>query len=207
MNEQQVEVGNSVGQEVPEEDLLRAQFYGLLARLLTSPPTEDLLNVLRDLDGDDTPMGQALGALSYETAKISEEDAADEFNTLFIGMVRGELMPFASVYLTGFLHEKPLADLRGDMERFGIARSDDLSQPEDQIGIICEMMHGMITGAFGVSREISEQKEFYEAHVSTWASKFFADLESAKSAVMFKPVGTLGRLFLEIEDEAFGMTN
>ena len=207
MNEQQVEVGNSVEQEIPEEDLLRAQFYGLLARLLTSPPTEDLLNVLRDLDGDDTPMGQALGALSYETAKISEEDAADEFNTLFIGMVRGELMPFASVYLTGFLHEKPLADLRRDMERFGIARSDDLSQPEDQIGIICEMMHGMITGAFGAPKELSEQKEFYEAHVSTWASKFFADLETAKSAVMFKPVGTLGRLFLEIENEAFGMTN
>ncbi|MBT7487816.1 MAG: molecular chaperone TorD family protein, partial [Rhodospirillales bacterium] len=103
MNEQQVEVGNSVGQEVPEEDLLRAQFYGLLARLLTSPPTEDLLNILRDLDGDDTPMGQALGAISYEAAKICDQDAADEFNTLFVGMVRGELMPYSSVYLTGFL--------------------------------------------------------------------------------------------------------
>jgi TorA maturation chaperone TorD len=207
MNEHQVEVGNSVGQEIPEEDLLRAQFYGLLARLFTSPPTEDLLNILRDLEGDDSPMGQTLGAISYEAVQISQQDAEDEFNALFVGMVRGELMPFASVYLTGFLHEKPLADLRGDMERLGIARSDDLSQPEDQIGIICEMMHGLITGAFGSVKELSEQKEFYEAHVSTWASKFFVDLESAKSAVLFKPVGTLGRLFFEIEDEAFGMTN
>jgi TorA maturation chaperone TorD len=207
MNEHQVEVGNSVGQEIPEEDLLRAQFYGLLARLFTSPPTEDLLNILRDLESDDSPMGQTLGAISYEAVQISQQDAEDEFNALFVGMVRGELMPFASVYLTGFLHEKPLADLRGDMERLGIARSDDLSQPEDQIGIICEMMHGLITGTFGSVKELSEQKEFYEAHVSTWASKFFVDLESAKSAVLFKPVGTLGRLFFEIEDEAFGMTN
>lgn len=207
MNEQQAEASNPVGQDIPEEDFLRAQFYGLLAQVLTSPPTEDLLNILRELEGDDTPMGQALGTLAYEAAKISQEDAEEEFNTLFVGMVRGELMPYASVYLTGFLHEKPLADLRGDMERFGIARSDDLSEPEDQIGVMCEMMHGLITGTFGAPREISEQREFYEAHMTTWASKFFADLEKAKSAVLFKPVGTVGRLFFEVEDEAFGMTN
>jgi TorA maturation chaperone TorD len=178
-----------------------------LARLLTSPPTEDLLDILRDLEGDDTPMGQALFSLAHEAAKISLEDAQDEFNTLFVGMVRGELMPYASVYLTGFLHEKPLADLRGDMERFGIARSDDLSEPEDQVGVMCEMMYGLITGAFGAPCAITEQKEFYESHISTWVSKFFSDLEKTKSAVLFKPVGLVGRLFFEVEDGAFGMTN
>jgi TorA maturation chaperone TorD len=207
MSEHQVEFGSVSGQEVPEEDLLRAQFYGILAQLLTSPPTENLLEILRDLEGDDTPMGQALGTLAYEAAKISLEDAQDEFNTLFVGMVRGELMPYASVYLTGFLHEKPLADLRSDMELFGIARSDDLSEPEDQIGVMCEMMHGLITGAFGAPRDIAEQKEFYETHISTWVSKFFLDLEKTKSAVLFKSVGTVGRLFFEVEDGAFGMTN
>jgi TorA maturation chaperone TorD len=207
MSEYQVELGSVAGQEVPEEDRLRAQFYGILARLLTSPPTEDLLEILRDLEGDDTPMGEALGTLAYEAAKISLEDAQDEFNTLFVGMVRGELMPYASVYLTGFLHEKPLADLRSDMELFGIVRSDDLSEPEDQIGVMCEMMHGLITGAFGAPRDVSEQKQFYEAHISTWVSKFFSDLEKTKSAVLFRPVGTVGRLFFEVEDSAFEMTN
>ncbi len=207
MSLNQAKLGSVVGQEVPDEDLLRAQFYGILARLLISPPTEDLLDVLRDLEGDDTPMGQALVSLAYEAAKISLEDAQTEFNTLFVGMVRGELMPYASVYLTGFLHEKPLADLRSDMERFGIARSDDLSEPEDQIGVICEMMYGLITGAFGVPCAVSEQKVFYQTHISTWVSKFFSDLEKTKSAVLFKPVGRVGRLFFEVEDGAFEMTN
>ena len=47
-------------------------------------------------------------------------------NRLFIGVGRGELLPFASVYMTGFLNEKPLATLRNDMVTLGVERSPDV---------------------------------------------------------------------------------
>jgi TorA maturation chaperone TorD len=193
-------------QQIAEEDQLRAQFYGLLAALLARPADAAMLARLAGIEGDDTPIGRGLRTLA-EVARMSTPDAVEqEYNNLFIGIGKGELTPFGSYYLTGFLNEKPLARLREAMDHHGITRADEVSEPEDHIASVCEMMSGLITGAFGPSLGLAEQRAFFRDHIGPWAGRFFADLEAAKSAAFYMPVGAIGRVFMEIEAEAFEMT-
>ena len=190
---------------VADEDAARAQCYTLLAHLLHAPPEQALLDAVRGLQGDRSELGQALGALASVAQQISPAAAEREYFTLFIGVARGELLPYASYYLTGFLQEKPLADLRGDMARLGIARREDVPEPEDHIASVCEMMAGLIAGSFGEPASLAEQQKFFARHLASWAPRFFEDLQAAKAAVLYMPVGRIGRLFMAIEAEAFGM--
>ncbi|MGB0439652.1 MAG: TorD/DmsD family molecular chaperone, partial [Paracoccaceae bacterium] len=112
---------------------------------------------------------------------------------------------YASYYLTGFLNEKPLAQLRQDMTVQGLARSDTVFEPEDNIASLMEMMAAMIVGRFGEPKPIEVQKLFFNKHIAPWAGHFFADLEAAKGSVFYAPVGTVGRALIDIESEAFRM--
>jgi TorA maturation chaperone TorD len=112
-------------------------------------------------------------------------------------------MPYASYYLTGFLHEKPLSLLRDDMRRHGIRRADTVKEPEDGIASLCEMMGGMIRGRFGPAVDLAGQREFFGRHIAPWAGHFFTDLERAKGSLLYAPVGTVGRTFMQIEKDAF----
>jgi TorA maturation chaperone TorD len=129
-----------------------------------------------------------------------------EYFDLFVGVGRGELLPYGSYYLAGFLYEKPLARLRGDMRRLGIARAEGVHEPEDHIAALMEMMSGLITGAFGQPAELATQRQFFAAHIGSWAPRFFEDLESAEAADFYRSVGRVARQFVAIEAEAFEMT-
>lgn len=190
---------------IAEEDALRAHVYALLARLLSGPPSAQVLEAVRRLSGDESEFGQALNALATVAKRTTPEAANHEYHDLFIGIAQGELQPYGSYYLTGFLHEKPLAILRGDMARLGITRRENVPEPEDHIAALCEMMAGLITGAFGEPADIAEQRAFFDAHIGSWAPRFFENLEAAKAAVLYMPVGRLGRYFMRIESEAFAM--
>ena len=188
-----------------EEDRLRAELYGLLASLLARSPSAEILERCSALSGDSSQLGRAFSTLADAAKRFDADQVADEFQNLFIGLGRGELLPFGSYYLTGFLNEKPLAKLREDMAALGIARADDVSEPEDGIASVCEMMAGLIDGRFGAPVSLDGQRQFFSRHVEPWAGHFFADLEGAKNSAFYKPVGTIGRLFMEIEREAFRM--
>ena len=192
--------------EIQQEDQLRADLYNYLGVMLAGPPDQLLLDQSAGLSGDDTDLGQAINGLA-RVAKVSKEAAVrTEYNALFIGLGRGELLPFASYYLTGFLNEKPLANLRATMADFGMTRADDVFEPEDNIASLMEMMAGMIVGRFGRVATLAEQQKFYNAHISTWATHYFTDLQSAKSSVLYASVGAVGLAFMDIEQEAFRMT-
>jgi TorA maturation chaperone TorD len=188
-----------------DEEALRAAQYRLLSRFLAAPPDRALLDLAAGLKGDDTPLGQGVAALAARAGRTTPAAAADEYGDLFIGIGRGELVPFASYYLTGFLNEKPLARLRGEMARLGIARADDVKEPEDHIAALCEMMAGLIEGSFGDPAPLSTQRRFFDSHVAAWAPQFFADLENARAAVLYAPVGAIGQAFMAIEATAFAM--
>jgi len=192
-------------EEILEEDRYRAQFYRLMSRLLARAPDQELLTQLGGFDGDDTAIGQALGALGTAAGLATPESTGDEYQNLFIGIGRGELVPFASFYLTGFLNEKPLARLRQDMAAHGVERAAGVSEPEDHIASVCEIMAGFILGDFEAPMPLAQQSEFFDRHIGCWAGRFFEDLEKAKSAEFYKVVGTLGRAFMEIETTAFQM--
>jgi len=190
--------------ELPEEELLRANIYALLSALLIAPPDQQALDVIRKLEGDDSAFGLALTELSEQAKKINTGDLTDEFTRLFYGHgAGGELHPYASYYLTGFIYEKPLADLRQDLGVLGRARTDATSEPEDHIAILMNTLHDLITGTQGVRLDLDGQKGFFDKHVAPWAGRFFADLEMAENAEFYRPVGAIGRLLMEIEDRAF----
>lgn len=191
-----------------EEDAMRAGFYGLLARVLSGPMDDEALNAMRALDGhdDDSPLGQAIAAFGKLSVRTTTSKAEEEYTELFYGVgAGGELTPYGSFYITGLIYDKPLAELRGDMKRLGIEVAEGNSEPEDHIASICEMMHGLLTGNLGGANGRAEARMFFDKHLAPWADRFFADLEGAQSAVLYMPVGSIGRLFLEIEREAFEM--
>ena len=140
---------NAQHMDISAEDRLRADFYNFLGLLLAGPPDQLLLDQMAGLSGDDTDLGQAIQAMA-RVAKVTKPAAAErEFNALFIGLGRGELLPYASFYLTGFLNEKPLAQLRNDMAVRGITRAKNVFEPEDNIASLMEVMAGLIAGRFG----------------------------------------------------------
>lgn len=190
---------------ISEEDKLRADLYDFLAALLAGPPSRGLLEQAARLSGDGSLLGQAVNTLAKLAAKSTEPGAEREFNDLFIGIGRGELVPYASYYMTGFLNEKPLAALRADMAAKSIKRAPNVYEPEDNIASLMEMMAGLIEGRFGAPATLAQQREFFNRHIAPWAGHFFSDLEGAKTSVFYAPVGTVGRLFMEIEREAFRM--
>lgn len=192
-------------QPITEEDHLRAGWYALLAQVLSREPSAEVLQMLSGLKGDDSDLGKGIGDLAKAARAMTVEAARQEYFDLFIGLGQGELLPYGSYYLTGFLNEKPLARLRGDMARLGIARAEDVKEPEDHIAALCEMMSGLITGSFSAPADLAEQRRFFDTHIGCWAPRFFEDLQAAPSAVLYKPVGTIGRLFMTIELQAFDM--
>jgi TorA maturation chaperone TorD len=157
------------------------------------------------LEGNDTELGQAITSLTRVARVVAPKTVEREFNQLFIGLGRGELLPYASYYMTGFLNEKPLATLRRDMAARGLSRAENVYEPEDNIASLMEMMAALIVGRFGTPATLEDQKTFFNRHIAPWAGHFFSDLEAAKTSVFFAPVGQMGRLFMEIEAEGFRM--
>jgi TorA maturation chaperone TorD len=186
-------------------DADRAHQYLLLASLLSAPPSKKLLGALAKLEGDDTQLGRAHAALAEAADDTAAAAVEREYFDLFIGVGRGEILPYASYYLTGFLHERPLARLRADLTAFGIERAENNPEPEDNAVTLCEIMAGFADGRFDASHE--QQRKFFEKHIAPWMGRMFADLEKAEAAKFYRSVGTLGRLFLEIEAEAFKFAN
>ena len=184
-------------------DLLRSEQYRFLARVLAVVPSADLLRDLSALQGDETPLGQAYGALARTAAATDAEAVAREYFELFIGVGRGELLPYASFYLTGFLNERPLAELRGDLARLGVARAKDRHEPEDHIALILEVMADMAAGA--LPADPSAEAAFFHRHLAPWAAQFFDDLAIAPSARFYRPVAEVGRLLVDIEARAFAL--
>jgi len=184
-----------------EVDAARAQEYTLLATLLARSPDQQLLKRLAGLKGDASPLGLAHAALGEAAQGADPERVGREYFELFIGLGRGELLPYASYYLTGFLYERPLARLRGDLKRLGIEPMPGQSEPEDHAATLCEIMAhlaGMDSGA-------ASEQQIFEKHVAPWLGRFFIDLEGSRTANFYARVGALGRTFIAIETEAFGL--
>jgi TorA maturation chaperone TorD len=189
------------GTALDEMDRLRAAEYGLLALLLFKVPTAEVLRQVGALKGDASPLGMAHLRLAEAARETSIEAVNREFFDLFVGVGRGELLPYASYYLTGFLHERPLADVRAAFVDLDIVREDESKEPEDHIAILFDVMANLALREIGDG--YAAEKAFFEKHLRPWAARFFADLETRSSRPFYSAVGAVGRLFTEIETEAF----
>jgi TorA maturation chaperone TorD len=181
----------------------RAQEYALLSTLLIRAPDAKFLEKVAGLRGDATPLGVAHAGLAQAASESSVERVEREYFDLFIGLGRGELLPYGSYYLTGFLHERPLARLRGDLAPLGIERAEGNCEPEDHAATLCEIMAGLVSGRLPAPEGTDQQ--IFEKHLSPWIGRFFADLERCETARLYRRIGTVGRVFIEIETEAFAL--
>jgi TorA maturation chaperone TorD len=161
------------------------------------------LQSLAGLRGDPTPLGVAHAALAQTASETTVERVEREYFNLFIGIGRGEILPYASYYLTGFLHERPLARLRSDLAPLGIERAEGNKEPEDHAATLCEIMAGLVSGRLPAPQGTDQQ--IFEKHLAPWIGRLFADMERAEAANLYRRVGTLGRVFMEIEAEAFAL--
>jgi TorA maturation chaperone TorD len=190
-----------LGGDIDEVDAARAQEYALLAALLTRAPDAELLRKIAQLRAGASPLGLAHAALAEAAAQTNDERVEREFFDLFIGLGRGELLPYGSYYLTGFLHERPLARLREDLAKIGIARAEGVVEPEDHAGILCEIMSGLASHRLPAPPD--SDRIIFEKHMAPWITRFFTDLENAPAADFYRRLGALGRIFMDIETEAF----
>jgi TorA maturation chaperone TorD len=203
-SEDQVTTKFQMKSEIDEIDQLRAAEYGLLSLLLGKAPDAETLKRVATLKGDVSDLGIAHIELSVAAAASDDRTVSKEFFDLFVGLGRGELLPYASYYLTGFLHERPLARVREDFNTLGIERAGPSREPEDHIAILLEVMSGLARGEF--EADFSEQVRFFERHLKPWAARMFADLEMSQSAKFYRAVGRVGRIFMELESEAFTLS-
>ena len=187
----------AVSPSVTEEDSVRANTYGLLGTLLAGPPRQEIFDLLA---GIDPPSADGLGRVWRELATAAERAAVaavdDEYHDLFIGVGRGELIPYGSWYRTGFVMDKPLASLRSDLAALGFERRDDVKEPEDHAAALLETM-GLI--AASPEHGLDVQRRFFDRHVGTWMRTFFADLRTADSARFYRAVGRFGEQFMTFE--------
>ena len=172
-----------------------------------SEQDHSLLAGLTRLKADGSPLGLAHGKLAEAARAADAVRIEREYFNLFVGVGRGEVLPYGSYYLTGFLHERPLARVRSDLANLGIARAEDQCEPEDHIAILCEVMAGLAGGSLAVSAgdDRPGEKQFFDRHVAPWARRFFADLERAEAADFYRAVAAVGATFIDIETEAFAL--
>jgi TorA maturation chaperone TorD len=160
-----------------------------------------MLARLARLSGDASPLGLAHAALGDAAARTDAASVAREHHSLFTGLGRGELLPYASYYLTGFLHGRPLVTLRQTLRRIGVERLEGQSEPEDHAAILLEIMAGLSGGT--IPAPPGTDREIFDDHLAPWIARFFADLQKAESANFYAAVGTFGRTFVEIETQSF----
>lgn len=192
------------GRSVDEIDTARASEYALLATLLLHSPDAQLLSALAGLPSDNSPIGLAHTALAEAARKATEESVAREYFALFAGLRDGAPLPYASRYLADTLYGRPLARIRGALQRLGIEKASERIEPEDHAGFLCEVMAGLVGG--DISAPDGADRTFFEEHLAAWIGRFFADLETIKSADFYRSVGTLGRIFIEVEAHAFALS-
>ncbi len=187
-----------------EEQQYRAGAYSLLAALLRNAPDQALLDHVADLaaiEQTSDELSLAMSMLGLAAKDSSPQAIEAEYHALFIGLGRGELVPFGSWYLTGFLMEKPLAVLRDDLAALGFERHGATHEPEDHVAALCEVMGMLISD----SQAVSHQADFFNAHLAPWLEHFFNDLSTAKHAVFYRAVGRLGTAYIEFETNYLGM--
>lgn len=191
-----------------DEEHLRISTYGLLSQLLYGPPDSELLARLAAIDpepaGDETLLGAAWRMLASAAARTRPAELADEYQSVFIGIGQGEVVPYGSWYLTGFLMEQPLAKLRSDLRVLGIERQPGVCEPEDHAAALCASM--ALIAADDASGTVARQQTFFERHMAPWLPQFFRDLQQASSARFYRAVGQLGERFIAFEQQAFAMS-
>lgn len=189
-------------------DAVRSGTWACLAALTVAPPTASLLGRLRATAVDhgmprpNDALAQAWSALAEAADHIDREALNDEYHAVFVGVGGGEVTPYASWYRNKSLFDRALLSFRADLAVLGIEHAEDVSEPEDHVAVMCEVMALVVGDA---SLRAAWEQALFERHLAPWLPAFFADLQHAPSAIFYRAVGQLGHAFLTLEERFFAM--
>ena len=192
-----------------DEEIARAEVYGLLAQLYQAPPAPDLLANLRVAVTEapsaggflEEPWRQVVGAARAQT----DAQIADEYDALFGGVGKPEVFLYGSHYLSGFLNEKPLVKLRDDLADLGLARDEAMSETEDHIACLCEVMRYLIAGDDVAVSNLARQQAFFARHIQPWAEQLCDTLATHPKARFYAALAGFTRAFLSVEVQGFDL--
>ncbi len=192
-----------------DEELARAELYGLLSVLYYAPPSAELLEQLR-LAATEAPAAGALleepwRALVGLAREMTPEAVHGEYNILFGGIGKPEVYLYGSHFLSGFLNEKPLARLRSDLLELELARAEDMSETEDHIAYLCEVMRYLIAADAQAEHQLKRQQEFFARHLQPWAGLLCDAIQAHPGARFYAALALLTRHFMDVEAQGFDM--
>jgi len=193
-----------------DEELARAELYGLLARLWMAAPDEPLLEQFRVAVTQAPQQGAFLEgpwqALVAAMRQTTAEAAAQEYDALFLGVGKPEVFLYGSYYLSGFLHEKPLAALRDELAALGLARDEQRGETEDHLAGVCEVMRYLIAGDDAAVCNLERQRRFFRDHVQPWVGTLLCDaVEAQPRARLYAALAAFTRAFMQVETQGFDM--
>jgi len=192
-----------------DEETARAEVYGVLAALFYAPPSPELMAQLRVAVTEapaaggflEEPWRQLVGA----ARELSDPEVADEYDALFGGVGKPDVMLFGSYYLSGFLNEKPLAQLRGDLAALGLSREDGVNETEDHFACVCEVMRYLIAGDDVEVANLTQQQKFFSTHLQPWGLSLCDAIEQHPQARFYAALAGFVRAFLSVESQGFDM--
>ena len=193
---------------IAPEDQARAGFYALIGRLFSAAPDAGLLNSLARSEGlvaeADADFALAWARLCQAASVCEADAAAAEFDALFVGVGKPEVVLYGSYYMAGFMMEKPLARLRQHLAELGLARQSDVSEPEDHVSALAEVMrHLILDDSLSAIQRNERQSGFFSRHLAPWYGSLFAAIEAAPNANVYRRVAEFARAFLDLDRQAF----
>ncbi len=192
-----------------DEETARAELYGLLASLYYAPPTPDMAAQLRVAVTEAPAAGgfleESWRQVVAAARALDDEALRSEYNALFGGVGKPEVYLFGSHYLAGFLNEKPLAVLRGDLARLGLERDQAMSETEDHVAYLCEVMRFLIAGDDVAVSNLAQQRHFFSTHLQSWVMDLCDALQNHPQARFYAALAGLTRAFMSVETQGFDM--
>ena len=192
-----------------DEETARAEVYGLLAALYYAPPSAELLAQLR-VAVTEAPASGAFLEESWRqfvgrARELDDAAVAEEYEALFGGLGKPEVYLFGSHHLSGFLNEKPLAQLRGDLAALGLTRDESMPETEDHIAYLCEVMRYLIAGDDVAVSNLTRQRDFFATHLQPWVMALCDALEAHPKARFYGALAGFTRAFFSVEAQGFDM--
>lgn len=190
---------------LPPEELARANFYGLLARLFYAPPDAPLLEAIAgadEIEAEDGGIGRAWQDLARAAAHADAEAVRDEYETAFVGTGKAPVTLYTGAYSVRYSNEAPLVELRGELAALGLARREEASEPEDHIAALCDTMRHLIAVQ---KRDLEAQSRFFRRWIGPIAEPLCNAINNDANTDFYKHVGHFAKAFFQLEQSAFEM--
>ena len=187
-----------------DEEIARAEVYGLLAQLYQAPPAPELLANLR-VAATEAPVAGAFLEEPFRQLVGAARACSVEFDALFGGVGKPEVWAYGSHYLSGFLNDKPLVRLRSDLAALGLGRDESRAETEDHIAYLCEVMRYLIAGDDVAVANLTQQQRFFAAHLQAWVERLCEAIAAQPRAEFYRAVALFTHAFMNVEAQGFDL--